>query len=86
MFFLVSDTQYFHIKSGAGRGANMRAKLLSLWGLLFFASQKGIKSLMVDGNSNIIVAYMVGSSGLNFFQLEAWKRRIQSLQESFEDL
>ena len=44
----------FEMWMGCGCGTNTRAEILALWGLLYFALQKGIFELHVYGDSKVL--------------------------------
>jgi len=56
----LNQSHSFHLWMGSGTGTNTRAKLLALWGLLRFATNIGIVSIQVFGDSKVIVDWGTG--------------------------
>ena len=61
---------FFHMKMGCGHQMNTCAKLLELWGLMFFASVVGVPSLSLYGDSKVIVDRANNSLLLQVMDLE----------------
>jgi len=86
MCLYLSYSHVFELKLGGGCGSNTRAELIALWGLLFFASSKGVFHLMVLGDSKIIIDWIIGRTRLKFINM-GWRQKIVcALQEGFMDL
>jgi len=71
---------------GCGAGTNTRAKLLVLWGLLRFASNIGIVSIQVFGDSKVIVDWATGCLEIQVITLVHWCQRTKSLISSFSEI
>lgn len=70
----------------SGSGSNTWAKLLSLWGLLSFASNRNIPSVQNFGDSKIIVDWENGHYVLQVASLDHWCNNILELMESFNTI
>ena len=52
---------YFNLCMVGGVGSNIKAELLDLWGVLFFAVKNGIDSINIFGDSKVIVEWAKGN-------------------------
>jgi hypothetical protein len=64
----------------------MKAELLGLWGLLFFAQKLSIRKMMAAGDSKVTIDWINESTNLNLLYLHSWKDQIKSLKTSFEEI
>jgi ribonuclease HI len=69
-----------------GKGNNMKAEILGLWGLLFLAQRLTICRMMVVGDSKVTIDWINESTNLNLIYLHNWKEQIKSLKVGFEDI
>ena len=63
--FHISPTHFFLAKLGVAFSTNTRAELVALWSLLYFAASLGLPSLMVWGNSQVVINWENTKVGLN---------------------
>jgi hypothetical protein len=56
-----------------GKGNNMKAEIMGLWGLLHLAHKLSIKKLMVVGDSKVTIDWINDCSNLNLMYLHGWK-------------
>ena len=73
----------FSIIWNCGVGTNSRAELLALWSLLSFASNLGISSLQIVGDSKLIVDWYKGQADFRSLSLMHWMERILHLKSTF---
>jgi len=86
MVLFLSEKHYFYLKLGEGYGSDTRAELIALWALLLFAKGRGIRQIQIMGDSKVVIDWLCGQSLLNNLLFKPWKKRIQDLQESYEDI
>lgn len=86
MILKMSLEQVFHLSFGVGVGSNMRAELLSLWGLLWFAKREGCCSLTIFGDSQCVVNWADGRNSLFSMDLYGWILRTRALISSFSSI
>ena len=73
----------FSIIWNCGVGTNSRAELLALWSLLSFASNLGISSLQIFGDSKLIVDWYKDQADFRSLSLMHWMERILHLNSTF---
>ena len=66
-----------------GGRSNMRAKLLSLWGLLWFVRSLWVSHIEIVGDSKTVIDQLNGVSTLFSLSLDHWMRRIRCLIREF---
>jgi hypothetical protein len=66
-----------------GPGTNTRAELLGAWALLVLAIRFDILEFFVQGDSRIIIDWLIGKGQLHVIALECWKDRISELKSIF---
>ena len=54
-----SDSYFFTLQMGCGKGTTTRREFLELWGLLYFAQTKHISNLQVVKDSKVIVDWVL---------------------------
>jgi ribonuclease HI len=69
-----------------GQGTNNRAELLGVWALLTLASRLSIYSILVQGDSKIIIDWLKEKGRLQVVKLECWKLRIKNLIGLFQPI
>ena len=69
---VISKEHFLYICMGCGLGKNTRVELLSLFGLLHFASLIGILDINICGDSKVILDWLNGSSNLHVLLLKHW--------------
>ena len=82
----VSPNHIFLAKLGVGQFTNTRAELVALWSLLYFAASLGLPSLMVWGDSQVVINWENTKVGLNVLDLVHWCEHIVALKSSFLSL
>ena len=75
----------FLLRMVVGKGTNTKAKLLSLWGLLWFAQKKNILVLQVLGDSKVIVDFANDAHQVHSLELFHRLRRVKGLLDSFPE-
>ena len=76
----------FNIWMGGDKGSNTRDELLGLWGILFFAKNCGIDSLIIFGDSKDVIEWVKGPFNLEVINLKIWCKRIKVLEKYFFNL
>jgi ribonuclease HI len=66
-----------------GQGTNTRAELLGAWATLLLASRLNLDTLLLFGDSRIIIDWLKNKIKLQVTTLFGWKERIKQLQSSF---
>jgi ribonuclease HI len=66
-----------------GQGTNTRAELLGAWATLLLASRLNLDTLLLFGDSRIIIDWLKNKGKLQVTTLLGWKDRIRQLQSSF---
>jgi ribonuclease HI len=69
-----------------GQGTNTRAELLGAWATLYLASRLHIDTLLLIGDSRIIIDWLNNKSTLQVADLLGWKERIKHLLPTFTKL
>lgn len=64
----------------------MKAEVMALWGLLWFARQLLLDSLWTIGDSKVLIDYMNQKVTINVNSIIQWMERIKTLKESFEEI
>jgi len=67
-----------------GKGNNMNAEILGLWGFLLFAQRLSIRNLMATGDSKVTIDWINDCSNMNLIYLHTWKEQIKCLKARFE--
>jgi ribonuclease HI len=86
IFIKLSVDHSYKAHFAGGKGNNMKAEILGLWGLLFFAQRLSIRNLMVVGDSKVTIDWINDCSNLNLIYLHSWKEQIRCLKASFEGI
>jgi ribonuclease HI len=86
IYIKLNSEHSFKALFAGGKGNNMKAEILGLWGLLFLAHKLSICRLMVAGDSKVTIDWINESSKLNLLYLHNWKEQIKRLKEGFEDI
>ena len=55
MVLMINKKHILKLWMGSGKGSNTMVELLRLWGFLHFATQNGIVSLKIYGDSKVII-------------------------------
>ena len=86
--FVLNLSKYHFLYFGFGGGprTNTKAKLLSLYGLLFIASLIGVSDIGIYGDSKIIIDWHNGISKLQVLSLSHWSNKIQLIKKSFASI
>ena len=85
-WLMISPTCHYKIHWYRGRGSNMRAEILALWGLMWFASQLYLEKLWVFGDSQVLLDHLNKQTSLNLGYLTAWLDRNKGLRTSFSSI
>jgi hypothetical protein len=64
----------------------MKAEILGLRGLLYFASRLTINKIMVAGDSKVAIDWINDKSNLNLLYLISWKDKIRRLKDKFDGI
>lgn len=75
----ISKEQEYWVHWGVGRGTNMKAETIALWGLLYFATYLGIPSIHIFGDYLAIIDHIQGNFKINQPQLHGWLSRIGNI-------
>jgi ribonuclease HI len=86
IFIKLSFDHSYKAHFAGGKGNNMKAEILGLWGLLFLAQRLSIRNLMAVGDSKVTIDWINDCSNLNLIYLHNWKEQIRCLKEGFEDI
>jgi len=62
----------------------MKDELLGLWGLLFLAASLSLNSMMVIGDSKVMIDRIKEEANMNILHLGPWKENMWRLKDSFE--
>ena len=79
MVIKLKENLSYRLRMGIGRGSNMKAKILALWGLLFFAHEKDLLSLTILGDLKVIVDWANDIHLLHTIELHHWIKRVKDL-------
>ena len=55
IFLKINSNHFYRAHFAGGKGNNMKAKILGLWGLLHFVSSLSISKMMVVGDSKVVI-------------------------------
>jgi hypothetical protein len=69
----MNDHHVYKAYFTGGKGNNMKAKLLGLWGLLFLAQKLSLSKWMAAGDSKVPIDWINGINNLNLLFLQSWK-------------
>ena len=72
MILFLNNDHFFNPCLGGGLVSNTKVELLSLFGLLHFASLIGILDINICGDSQVIIDWLNGSSNLHVLLLKHW--------------
>ena len=64
----------------------MKDELLGLWGLLFLVASLSLNSMMVTGDSKLMIESKKEEANLKILHLGPWKEKMWRLKDSFERL
>ena len=67
------------LRMDAGRGKNTRAKILALWGLVFFAKSQHISKLLMLGDSKVVVDWATEIHTVHSIELYHWLGRVKGI-------
>jgi ribonuclease HI len=70
----------------SGVGTNNRAELLGIWTTLLLAKFLNLQTLVIFGDSKLVINWCNGKGSLCSLALEGWKARIQELRCHFNSL
>lgn len=79
MVIQLEENHTFLLRMDVGKGTNTRAKLLALWGLLYFSRYHEISMSLVLGDSKVIVDWALDSHTILSVSLFHWLRRVRRL-------
>ena len=71
---------------GVGPSTNTRSKLLALWTLLHCVNHMGLPSLLIHGDSVVIINWFNHRSALTLLSLDGWCHYIRELETDFIQL
>lgn len=77
------DLQY-KIQWGGGKGTNIRAEMMALWGMLWFTNFLNIHTLNIFGDSQSIINHVLGKSFIQQTHLQGWLNNINYLMGTFQ--
>ena len=80
---MLSPSCHYKVYWNGGFGTNMRAKVITLWGLLWFANHLYVEQLWVFGDTKTLIDHMNSKSSLNLGMLSHWLERIYTLKSTF---
>lgn len=81
-----SNTHNFHLHVGLGDGDRLKAELLALRCLLWFARRKGIKNLHLYGDSLLVVSWFKGTFAIRAIILDPWMEEVNHLRATFDHI
>ena len=83
MVIIIDSIHWYHLHMGCGIGTNKREKMMALWGLLWFATNRNIVALYVLRDSRIIIDLENEKSHLQVVVLGLWCSKLRILHKSF---
>ena len=86
MVVKINESHWFNLWMGGRQGSNTKFELLGLWGVLFFSKKCGIDSLVIYGDSKIIIEWEKGNFNLQVNLLQSLCKRMISLITYFNQL
>lgn len=87
VFWIVTSLeQEYWVHWGAGRGTNMKAEAMALWGLLWFVSFLCIPSIHIYGDSQSIINHVRGITNIRQPHLQGWLKQIMNLWKTFRHI
>jgi len=66
-------TYFYEAYFAGGKGNNMNAEILGLWGLLLFSQKLSIRNLMAVGESKVTIDWINDCTNLIMMYLHNWK-------------
>lgn len=84
--FHLSRSHIIKITVGLGRGNGLKAEMLAIRSLLWFARWRGFKSLIIYGDSQVIVNLFSGKHLINEILLDHWMLEIRGICNYFDDI
>lgn len=86
-FFLVIQYNWsFPGWTSGGIGTNSKAEMLALWALLRFAYSKGIKSLVIRGDSKFIIDSASKNVTIHYIYLQQWGNGVREAKNDFDSI
>lgn len=82
----LSKSHCFKITVALGCGNGLKAELLALRSLIWFACRRGCKSITIFGDSQVIVNWFIGKHGINEILLEHWMEEIPNIIKYFDEI
>jgi ribonuclease HI len=79
----INENKIFKWVFNCGLGTNTRAELLGAWALIALIVWLDISDFYVQGDSRIIIDWLIGKGKLQVISLECWKDRISELKNHF---
>ena len=76
----------YSLRIGIGKGTNIEAELLALWGFLWFANEKDFHSLSILGDSKFIMDWENDTHLLHTIELSHWIPRVRELISCFHKI
>ena len=86
MVLVLNKDHFFNLCMGGSLGSNTKAELLSLFGLLHFASLIVISDISVYGDSKVLIDWLNGSTNLHVLLLKHWIHKVQDIKRTFEHI
>ena len=81
----LSEEQEFWIHWYGGEGTSMKAKVVAIWGLLWFIKFLDILQVQIFGDSKCLIDHVNGKNNIQQVSLQGWLRRIKSIWITFQN-
>lgn len=86
VLFCIRNNHSIRIMVSLGSGNGLKAEILALRCLLWFARRRGFLSLTIFGNCQVTVNWFNAKHNINAITLEPWTEEIRSLSASFDSI
>lgn len=83
---LLNLDHHVHLFWFGGEGSNTRAKVIPLWGLLFFAKTMNLEQMIIIGYAKVIIYWSNGMENISAPNLTNWMFHIENLRKSFTSI
>ena len=80
MVLFLNKDHFFYLSMGGGLGSNTKPELLSLLGLLLFASLIGIIDISIFGDSKMLIEWLNDLSNIQVLLLNLGSKKFLNLE------
>ena len=79
----ISTGCHYKLFWNGGFGTNMKAEIMALWGLMWWASFLGEEHIWIVGDSKVLIDHLNHNAIISLGTLSHWLRRIEILKTAF---